>query len=533
MATYRRKRQNSLGPDDEAIVQKKSRVGDAYRDEMAEDTHMPSFILREGASDNFSGSILSEDFTNQASTFCTSPNDPNVTIFPHQTRRRIRVPKAGDTRGTVFDMKQIEEEEEREFGEHRAPNNEPSNTRLSSILRRSPRIRVPKVGDTRGSVFDMEELEKEDEREFGPYREPAARSSSNAPASGQSSGQFQQASAGTFQRARDPSPNLNPRVVEVDDSDEETEASSFESLHFPSSPRARSASGDEPLAGSDTKTPSSVIATDGAVSDRRKRSKDELQRAVSLEEDGIASHETISSTKAADETKFLGQLVERLDITHVVASSPQVIEFAGENILLSIRNSGGPVRIKIENGQEKAEPPQTHEALACTSSRKSSSSNTGERATEAESVHEHPAGATDSELSSQSGAPHQSPAFDVGPDFSLSGQQVSAPKQVAGEQRTWANYGQGYRNSSTYTDQRPRSFRYHRKKGGYLGGSRGSHRGSYGSAREATHVGFGGSYGGGNGGDYKVTYGDGYHTEGHYGGGHQGSYLRGFGRWSQ
>ncbi|KAI8300322.1 hypothetical protein K4K61_009840 [Colletotrichum sp. SAR11_59] len=478
MATYRRKRQNSLGPDDEAIVQKKSRVGDAYRDEMAEDTHMPSFILREGASDNFSGS----DFTNQASTFCTSPSDPNVTIFLHQTRRRIR---------------------------------------------------LPRVGDTRGSAFDMEELEEEDEREFGPYREPAAGSSSNAPASGQSSGQFQQASAGTFQRARDPPPNLNPRVVEVDDSDEKTEASSFESLHFPSSPRARSASGDEPLAGSDTKTPSSVTATDGAVSDRRKRSKDELQRAVSLEEDGIASHETISSTKAADEIKFLGQLAERLDITHVVASSPQVIEFAGENILLSIRNSGGPVRIKIENGQKKAEPPQTHKDLACTSSRESSSSNTGERATEAESVHEHPAGATDSELSSQSGALHQSPAFDVGPDFSLSGQQVSAPKQVAGEQRTWANYGQGYRNSSTYTDQRPRSFRYRRKKGGYLGGSRGSHRGSYGSAREATHVGFGGSYGGGNGDDYKVTYGDGYHTEGHHGGGHQGSHLRGFGRWSQ
>ncbi|KAF4906453.1 hypothetical protein CGCF415_v008021 [Colletotrichum fructicola] len=426
MATYRRKRQNSLGPDDEAIVQKKSRVGDAYRDEMAEDTHMPSFILREGASDNFSGSILSEDFTNQASTFCTSPNDPNVTIFPHQTRRRIR---------------------------------------------------LPRVGDTRSSVFDMEELDEEEEREFGPYREPTAGSSSNAPSSGQS----QQARAGAFQRARDPSPILNPRVVEGDD----------------------------------------------------KRSKDELQRAVSFEEDGIASHETISSSKAAFETKFLGQLDERLDITHVVASSPQVIEFAGENILLSIRNLGGPVRIKIENGQEKAEPPQTHEALACTSSRESSSSNTGDRATEAESVHEHPAGATDSELSSQSGALHQSPAFDVGPDISLSGQQVSAPKQVAGEQRTWANYGQGYRNSSTYTDQRPRSFRYHRKKGGYLGGSRGSHRGSYGSAREATHVGFGGSYGGGNDDDYKVAYGDGYHTEGHYGGGHQGSYLRGLGRWSQ
>ncbi|KAF4809987.1 hypothetical protein CGCTS75_v014672 [Colletotrichum tropicale] len=426
MATYRKKRQNSLGPDDEAIVQKKSRVGDAYRDEMAEDTHMPSFILREGASDNFSGSILSEDFTNQASTFCTSPNDPKVTIFPHQTRRRIHLPKAGDTRGTVFDMEQIEEEEECEFGES---------------------------------------------------SEPAARSSSNAPSSGQS----QQASAGAFQRARDPSPILNPRVVEVDD----------------------------------------------------KRSKDELQRAVSLEEDGIASHETISSSKAAFETKFLGQLAERLDTTHVVASSPQVIEFAGENILLSIRDLGGPIRIKIENGQEKAEPPQTHEALACTSSRESSSSNTGDRATEAESVHEHPAGATDSELSSQSGALHQSPAFDVGPDFSLSGQQVSGPKQVAGEQRTWANYGQGYRNSSTYTDQRPRSFRYHRKRGGYLGGSRGSHRGSYGSAREATHVGFGGSYGGGNDDDYKVTYGDSYHTEGHYGGGHQGSYLRGFGRWSQ
>ncbi|KAF4935286.1 hypothetical protein CGCF413_v001318 [Colletotrichum fructicola] len=426
MATYRRKRQNSLGPDDEAIVQKKSRVGDAYRDEMAEDTHMPSFILREGASDNFSGSILSEDFTNQASTFCTSPNDPNVNIFPHQTRRRIR---------------------------------------------------LPRVGDTRSSVFDMEELDEEEEREFGPYREPTAGSSSNAPSSGQS----QQARVGAFQRARDPSPILNPRVVEGDD----------------------------------------------------KRSKDELQRAVSFEEDGIASHETISSSKAAFETKFLGQLDERLDITHVVASSPQVIEFAGENILLSIKNLGGPVRIKIENGQEKAEPPQTHEALACTSSRESSSSNTGDRATEAESVHEHPAGATDSELSSQSGALHQSPAFDVGPDISLSGQQVSAPKQVAGEQRTWANYGQGYRNSSTYTDQRPRSFRYHRKKGGYLGGSRGSHRGSYGSAREATHVGFGGSYGGGNDDDYKVAYGDGYHTEGHYGGGHQGSYLRGFGRWSQ
>ncbi|KAE9576735.1 hypothetical protein CGMCC3_g7033 [Colletotrichum fructicola] len=282
MATYRRKRQNSLGPDDEAIVQKKSRVGDAYRDEMAEDTHMPSFILREGASDNFSGSILSEDFTNQASTFCTSPNDPNVTIFPHQTRRRIR---------------------------------------------------LPRVGDTRSSVFDMEELDEEEEREFGPYREPTAGSSSNAPSSGQS----QQARAGAFQRARDPSPILNPRVVEGDD----------------------------------------------------KRSKDELQRAVSFEEDGIASHETISSSKAAFETKFLGQLDERLDITHVVASSPQVIEFAGENILLSIRNLGGPVRIKIENGQEKAEPPQTHEALACTSSRESSSSNTGDRATEAESVHEH------------------------------------------------------------------------------------------------------------------------------------------------
>ncbi|KAF4830947.1 hypothetical protein CGCSCA4_v014153 [Colletotrichum siamense] len=477
MATYRRKRQNSLGPDDEAIFQKKSRVGDAYRDEMAEDTHMPSFILREGASDNFSGSILSEDFTNQASTFCTSPNDPNVTIFPHQTRRRIRLPRVGDTRSSVFDMEELDEEEEREFGEHRPPKNESWKTRFSSILRRSPRIRVPKAGDTRGSVFDMEQIEEEEEREFGPYREPTAGSSSNAPSSGQS----QQASAGAFQRARDPPPILNPRVVEGDD----------------------------------------------------KRSKDELQRAVSLEEDGIASHETISSSKAAYETKFLGQLAERLDITHVVASSPQVIEFAGENILLSIRNSGGPVRIKIENGQEKAEPPQTHEALACTSSRESSSSNTGDRATEAESVHEHTAGATDSELSSQSGALHQSPAFDVGPDFSLSGQQVSAPKQVAGEQRTWANYGQGYRNSSTYTDQRPRSFRYHRKKGGYLGGSRGSHRGSYGSAREATHMGFGGSYGGGNDDDYKVTYGDGYHTEGHYGGGHQGSYLRGFGRWSQ
>ncbi|KAF3806381.1 hypothetical protein GCG54_00006143 [Colletotrichum gloeosporioides] len=451
MATYRRKRQNSLEPHDEEVVQKKSRVADAYRDGMAEDTHMPRFILREGASDTFPGSILSEDFTNQASTFCTPPNDPNVTM-------------------------------------------------LSSILRRGPRIRPPKVGDYRSSVFDMEQLEEEDEREFGRYREPTAGSSSNAPASGQSSGQSQQASAGTFQRARDPLPSLNPRVVEVDDLDEETEASSFESLHFPSSPRARSASGDEPLAVSDARTPSSVTVTAGAVSDRRKRSKDELQRAVSLEEDDIVSHETFASSKAADETNFLGQLAERLGVTHVVASSPQVIEFAGEHILLSIRNSGGPVKLKIENGQKKAETRRTHEGLACTSSLASSSSNT---------------------------------AFDVGPNVSLSGQQVSAPKQVVGEQRTWTNYGQGYRNSSTYTDQRPRSFRYHRKKGGYLGGSRGSHRGSYGSAREATHVGFGGSYGGGNGNDYKVTYEDGYHTEGHYGGGRQGSYLRGFGRWSQ
>ncbi|EQB51018.1 hypothetical protein CGLO_09490 [Colletotrichum gloeosporioides Cg-14] len=438
---------------------------------------MPRFILREGASDTFPGSILSEDFTNQASTFCTPPNDPNVTM-------------------------------------------------LSSILRRGPRIRPPKVGDYRSSAFDMEQIEEEEEREFGRYREPTAGSSSNAPASGQSSGQSQQASAGTCQRARDPSPSLNPRVVEVDDLDEETEASSFESLHFPSSPRARSASDDEPLAVSDARTPSSVTVTAGAVSDRRKRSKDELQRAVSLEEDNIVSHETFSSSKAADETNFLGQLAERLGVTHVVASSPQVIEFAGEHILLSIRNSGGPVKLRIENGQKKAETRRTHEGLACTSSLASSSSNTGECATEAESVHEYPAGAADSALSSQPSALHQSPAFDVGPDVSLSGQQVSAPKQVVGEQRTWTNYGQGYRNSSTYTDQRSRSFRYHRKKGGYLGGSRCSHRGSYGSAREATHVGFGGSYGGGNGNDYKVTYGDGYHTEGHYGGGRQVATLR-------
>ncbi|KAI8155793.1 hypothetical protein K4K54_010536 [Colletotrichum sp. SAR 10_86] len=204
MAPDRPKRKNSLGDDEDAVA-KKSRVDINYIENMANDTGLQG-ILQSPSGDTIAGSVPSEEFL--------------------RTVQKYYKPQPG--------------------------------AKVSFVIRQGSRIRVPKAGDTRGTVFDMKQIEEEEEREFGETSEPVAGSSSNAPSSSQS----QQASAGTSERAREPSPSLNPRVVEVNDSDEETVAYSTRSSPIPSfAARARSPSGDDISMNRGSSSSSSSIPT--------------------------------------------------------------------------------------------------------------------------------------------------------------------------------------------------------------------------------------------------------------------------------